>query len=138
MPGCLATQDLAAELQKAAFGLGLTVTSDQSRVGGHVGKIRVKWWLGGRLVTYDMACLISETDHTVHFREAVGERSWGIPPPTLTVETTAQVGREVSGQRHDVSVGGGGTINYAQARRSIEQTVTAAGWQFQLDAGRTP
>ena len=138
MPGSLAKQDLAAELQKAAGNLGLTVTSDAGRVGGHVGKIRAKWWLGGRLVTYDMACLISEADHTVHFREDVGERSWGIPPPTLTVEMTTQAGWEVSGQRHDLSVGGGGMLDYAQARQSIERTVTAAGWQFQLDAGRRP
>ncbi len=138
MPGCLAKQELTAELQKAAGNLGLTATSDDGQVSGHVGKIRAKWWFGGRMVTYHMTCLLSEADHTVHFREAVAERSWGIPPPTLTVEHTTQAGWRVSGKRQDFSVSGGGELDYAQARHSIEQAVTGAGWRFQLDAGRMP
>lgn len=139
MLGFLAKRDLVDELQKLAETLGLTVRENaQQELTGEAEKIRAKWWLGGRKVTYRMSCRLSESDHTVHFREAVIERSWGIPPPTFTVEKTTQAGWQLSGKRHDVSSGGGGSLDYAQTRHAVEQAVAAAGWQFHLDGGRVP
>jgi len=68
----------------------------------------------------------------------VTERSWGIPPPTLSVETTTTKGWERSGSRTDRSVGGGGSIDYAQVRDKVKEAVSAAGWQFHLEGGRVP
>jgi hypothetical protein len=135
----LGKPNLIAELQKLAGTLGLTVQENaQQDLSGELESIRAKWWFGGRKATYRMSCRLSEPDHTAHFREAVTERSWGIPPPTLTVEKTTQTGWQLSGERHDVSLGGAGSIDYAKARNALQQTITAAGWQFQLEVGRMP
>jgi hypothetical protein len=39
---------------------------------------------------------------------------------------------------YDVSVGGGGSLNYGQVRNALEQAVAAAGWNFHLEGGRMP
>ncbi len=139
MPDTLATHDLLAELKKqtAALGLNLRQGGGQELV-GEVDAIGAKWWFGGRKVTYRMACRPTETDHTLHFREATVERSWGIPPPTLTVEKTTVSGWKRSGQRTDVSVGGGGSLDYARVRAAVEQAASAAGWKFHIEGGRLP
>jgi hypothetical protein len=85
-----------------------------------------------------MSCRPTEQDHTIHFREAVVERSWGIPPPTLTVEKTTVSGWKRLGERKDISVGGGGTLDYAKVRNAVETASVAAGWKFQLEGGRLP
>src|SRR5450756_2208045 len=105
---------------------------------GEAETIGAKWWFGGRKVAYRMSCRLTGADHTVHFREAVVERSWGIPPPALTVETTSVRGWKRSGERHDVSVGGGGTLDYAKVRDAVEKASAAAGWKFHLEGGRMP
>jgi hypothetical protein len=138
MPELLAKAELISQLQQQAAALGMT----PSAVGDHGFSaareaITSKWWLGGRKVVYRMACGLTD-DHTVHYREAVIETSWGIPPPTLSVETTVQRGTKLSGQRHDVSPGGGGTLDYSETRRAFEQCVTAAGWSFRFEPGRMP
>ena len=74
----------------------------------------------------------------MHFREAVVERNWGIPPPTLTVETSSTSGWKRSGTRKDVSVGGGGPLDYAAVRDAAEKASAAAGWKFELEGGRVP
>jgi len=102
---------------------------------GEAEKIGPKWWLGGRKVTYRMSCQLTEPDHTVHFREAVVERSWGIPPPTLKVEKTTVSGWNRSGERHDVSVGSGGTLDYAMVRKAVEAASAAAGWKIHFEGG---
>jgi len=85
-----------------------------------------------------MSCRLTESDHTVHFREAIVERSWGIPSPTLTVETTTTSGWMLNDKRRDVSIGGGGSLDYGQVRRAVEQAAVAAGWNFHLEGGRMP
>jgi hypothetical protein len=133
MPNILSERDLIAELQKQTAGLGLTVREDgRHGLSGQAEKIRAKWWLGGSKVDYRMSCRLTEPDHIAHFREAVVERSWGIPPPTLTVETTSVSGWKRSGERHDASVGGGGSLDYAKVRDAMETAIVAAGWKFQL------
>lgn len=132
-------RDLAAELQRQAAAAGLTVRAESAHdLGGESETIAAKWWLGGRKVTYRMSCRLDEPDRTVHFREAVVETSWGIPPPTMTVETTTASGWKRAGERHDVSVGGGGALDYAKVRDAIEAASTAAGWTFRLEGGRWP
>lgn len=139
MPDTLSEGDLIAELQRQTAGCGLKVREDaQHGLSGEAEKIRAKWWLGGRKVAYRMSCRLTEGDHTVHFREAVVEHSWGIPPPTLTVETTSVSGWKRSGERDDVSVGGGGSLDYAKVRGAMETAIAAAGWKFHLEGGRAP
>ena len=137
MPNVFSECDLTAELQRQAAGAGLTVRTDAPHeLTAEAENIRAKWWLGGRKVVYRMSCRLAEADHMVHFREAVVERSWGLPPPTLTVETTTVSGWKRSGERHDVSVGGGGALDYAKVRNAIEAASAAAGWTFHLEGGR--
>ena len=140
MPEVLARRELLDDLEKKAGGLGLAVREDEEQQGcsGAVEAIGAKWWFGGRKVTYRMSCRLTEADRTVHFREAAVERSWGIPPPTLTVETTTISGWKRNENRTDVSVGGGGSLNYGQVRNVLEQATAAAGWNFHLDGGRMP
>ena len=131
-------RDLIADLQKQAVALGLTVHADgEKELSGEMETIKAKWWLGGRKVAYRMSCKPTEQDHTIHFREVVVERNWGIPPPTLTVEKTTVSGWKRSGERKDVSVGGG-TLDYAKVRNAVEAASTAAGWKFHLEGGRMP
>jgi hypothetical protein len=137
MTGVLSEGALINELERQSAALGLTLRGDKPhKLSGEAEKIGAKWWLGGRKVNYRMSCQLTEPDHTVHFREAVVERSWGIPPPTVTVETTSVSGWKRSGERKDVSVGGGGTLDYAKVRNAVEIASVAAGWKFQLEGGR--
>jgi hypothetical protein len=139
MPDILSTQDLLAELKKQTAALGLKIRDGANQeLAGEAESIGAKWWLGGRKVTYRMSCRPTDADHTLHFREATVERSWGIPPPMLTIEKTTVSGWKRSGERKDISVGGGGTLDYARVRDAVEQAVTAAGWKFHLEGGRMP
>ena len=139
MSNILGKSSLCAELKTQTATLGLHVHDEaDDRLAGEMESIRAKWWLGGRKVTYRMSCQLKDSDRTVHFRDAVIERSWGIPPPTMTVEKTTISGWKRSGHRTDVSLGGGGSLDYAQVREAVEQATVAAGWKFQLDGGRLP
>ncbi|MDO9297829.1 hypothetical protein [Bradyrhizobium sp.] len=139
MPDPSSEQDLLAALKARLGALGLTVHEDGQGLTGEAQPIRSKWWLGARTVNYRMSCRPSQADRTVQFREAVIESSWGLPPPTATVEKTNLTGSKLSGQRNDVSAeGGGGTIDYARIRNAVEQAVVAAGWKFHLQGGRLP
>ena len=139
MANTLSVQDLLAELRKQAAILGVTVRdSGALELAGEVESIGAKWWLGGRKVNYKMACRLAEAERTLHFREAVVERSWGIPPPTLTVEKTTVSGWKRSGERTDVSLGGGGKLDYARMREAVGRAGAAAGWTSPLGGGRLP
>ncbi len=140
MAAALSMDALLTALQKLSVAHGLVLRDGANHeVAGEVEKIGAKWWFGGRKVTYRMSCRLAEAERTVHFREVVTERSWGIPPPTLTIETTSTSGWQRSGTRKDVSVGAqGGTLNYASFRSAVEQAVKAAGWTFNLEGGRFP
>jgi hypothetical protein len=139
MSAVLTKSDLLAELKAHAIDLGLSVREAGSdELAGQAESIRAKWFLGGRKASYKMSCRLMEAEHAVRFREMVSETSWGVPPPTFTVETTSVKGWERSGKRTDRSVGGGGTIDYARVREELKPLVTAAGWQFELEGGRMP
>lgn len=130
--------DMQTALKSILANAGLTVTESEGALGGERETITAKWWFGGRKVTYRASCRLAEAERTVHFREVVVERSWGIPPPTLTVETTTTSGWKRSGTRTDVSAPGGGQVDYARVREAVEKAVVAAGWTFHLEGGRLP
>jgi hypothetical protein len=135
----LAWSDMVDSLRSHMAARGLSVHEEpQHELVGEVTAIRAKWWFGGRTVTYRMSCRLTEADHTVHVREAVIERAWGIPPPTFGVETTTVRGWKLSGRRADVSTGGGGSLDYASARESVERASAEAGWTFDFEGGRMP
>lgn len=139
MPDALSASDLLAALKQQISALGLAVRDEGAQgLAAEVESIRAKWWLGGRKVTCRMACRLAEADRTVHFREAVIERSWGIPPPTFTVETTTVRGWKRSGARTDISLPGGGALDYSRVREAVEKAVASAGWTFHLEGGRMP
>lgn len=130
--------DLKTQLKSALVEAGLTLTESSGALEGARESITSKWWFGGRKVTYRASCRLAEAERTVHFREVVVERSWGIPPPTLTVETTTTSGWKRSGTRTDVSASGGGQVDYARVREAVEKAVAAADWTFHLEGGRLP
>lgn len=140
MSTALSKTDLLTRLKSEASALGIKIKEEgDDKLSGEMETIGAKWLLGGRKVSYKTSCRLTDADHTVHFREAVLERSWGIPPLTFTVETTSTKGWERSGSRTDRSAGGGGGhVDYAQVREKLKETATAAGWQFHLEGGRLP
>lgn len=139
MPDALPKAELLKRLISLATSEGATAAApDDSTVAGEFSTIRSKWMLGGRKVVYKFSCQLDAVCRDVRFREASVESSWGMPPPTLTVETTSQRGTRVSETRTDKSVGGGGTLDYGRLRDAMEQAVGDAGWRFTVDAGRMP
>ncbi|MBI5263515.1 MAG: hypothetical protein HY852_17025 [Bradyrhizobium sp.] len=130
---------LKAQLQTSAAEIGLGLTEDgEDGLEGENEAIKAKWFLGGRKLVYRMSLRLVEAEHAVVFREAATETSWGLPPPTLTVEVETVSGWKRSGARKDISPGGGGEIDYARVRDRLEKSTTGAGWQFRLEGGRLP
>lgn len=129
---------LLNELKTRISGLGLAVQAAGDKLSGEIEQIGAKWFLGGRKVVYRFSCGADEAELSVAFRESVTESSWGIPPPTFSVETTSTKGWKRSGTRTDVSGGGGGTLDYARVRDAVEQASADAGWTFRLEGGRMP
>ena len=69
----------------------------------------------------------------------VKESSFGLLPPTLTVETTSTKGWERSGTHSEKPLGGGGgTVDFGKVREGLKEAVTAGGWQFNLEGGKLP
>lgn len=130
---------LLTALESRAKGLGLTTRLDgPDGLAGDTEAIRSKWFLGGRKVAYRFACRLDTRAHAVRFREAVVESSWGIPPPTFTVETTTTSGWERSGSRTDLSPGGGGSLDLGPVREALRIATESAGWRFEVEPGRVP
>lgn len=139
MPNQVAGAELGRHLASVAGQHGLQITAtDRGRLSGTLEAIKARWFLGGRKVVYRMSCDLDEPSHRVRFREAALESSWGIPPPTFSVETTTQHGTKVSESRVDTSVGGGGHLDYGSLRTAFEQTVRDDGWTFTLETGKSP
>ena len=138
MSTLLTRSELLATLKSKAITCGLQVEVNGGGLSGQVKSIRAKWLLGARTVAYRMSCRLDDVARVVHFREAISETSWGLPPPTFTTEWTVVKAWTRTGERADRSVGGGGPIDYGRVREELEQTVSAAGWQFQLEGGRMP
>jgi hypothetical protein len=109
---------------------GAASAPDGHTVKGTLVAIKAKWFLGGRRIVSSFTCSLDPATHRAHFRESTVETSWGMPPPTFTVETTSQRGDRVKQTRVDRGVGGGGRLEFGAFRDSVEQAVQDAGWEF--------
>lgn len=139
MPAILSETDLLAALKARANFLGVSLEADGPHaLKGEKQSILIKWFLGQRKMVYSMAVRLAEAEHGVKFREMVKESSWGILPPTFTVEKTTVKGWERSGTHSEASPAGGGKVDYGELREAFKKIVTDAGWQFHLEGGRAP
>ena len=138
MPEGKTGAEVLGALGRKARELGLEL-SDESADGfrGSQEAIRSKWWLGGRKAVYHMSVRVAEAEHAVLFREAVSERSWGLPPPTVSVSTHTVSGWKRSGTTRELALGGG-SLDFARVREAIERFVVESGWEFRLEGGRLP
>jgi hypothetical protein len=109
---------------------GTALTATDGTITGTLTAIKAKWILGGRKVTSNFTCTLDPANHAAHFRESAVESSWGLPPPTFTVETTSQLGSRVNTTRTDTGVGGGGRLEFGKFRQDFERAVQDAGWKF--------
>jgi hypothetical protein len=109
---------------------GTSAAPNDHSVTGTLTAIKSKWLLGGRKVTSNFTCSLDPATHEARFRESSVESSWGLPPPTFTVQTTSQYGARVKATRVDKGVGGGGILEFGAFRESVEQAVKEAGWEF--------
>src|SRR3990167_4365837 len=139
MADTVSRSDLATRLASITSAHGLTITaSDDRTLSGTQEAIKSKWFLGGSKVNYRMSCDFDEASRTVRLREAVRESSWGLPPPSLSVETTTQQGTRVSASRTDRSVGGGGHLDYGGLRAAFEEAASVGGWQITVEVSKMP
>lgn len=130
----IAESDLLEKIAEAVQAAGGTITSrDAHAVNATLTAIMSKWFLGGRKVTDTVTCRLVPEAHEVHLREVAMETSWGMPPPTFTVETTTQSGTRVTSTRTDTSVGGGGRLEFGKFREELAKVTRDAGWTFVYD-----
>jgi hypothetical protein len=138
MSDMLSGVDLVRRLTAIADTHGVKASTRENRtLTGAQEVIKSKWFLGGRKLTYRMRCDLDEPARTVRFREATAESSWGVPPPTVTVEQTVQRGTRASESRTDRGAGGG-HLDYGSLRDDVEAAVRSSGWQFVFEPGRHP
>jgi hypothetical protein len=135
-----AKKDLAAALKAKVQSLGLRVTEENADgFKAEQENILIKWLLGQKKVLYRMSVRFAEPEHQTDFREMVKERSWGLLPPTFTVEKTSQRGVELSGTHEEhAMVGGGGKVDFGKVREALKKAIADAGWGFHYEAGRAP
>jgi hypothetical protein len=124
---------LSQLLAVATANTGTALSATDGTITGTLTAIKTKWILGGRKVTSNFRCMLDPATHEAHFRESAVESSWGLPPPTFTVETTSQFGSRVNTSRTDKGVGGGGTLEFGKFREEFERAVQDAGWKFVYD-----
>ncbi len=130
-PSTLSQADLLSKLSAvAAANTGTALTAKDGTITGTLTAIKSKWLLGGRKVTSNFRCTLDQANHEAHFCESAMESSWGLPPPTFTVETTSQFGSRVSTTRTDAGVGGGGKLEFGKFREDVERAVQDAGWKL--------
>ena len=131
VPSTLSQAELLSTLLAVATANnGTAISATDGTVTGTLTAIKAKWILGGRKVTSNFRCTLDPATHEAHFRESAMESSWGLPPPTFTVETTSQFGSRVNTTRKDAGVGGGGRLEFGKFREDFEQAVQNAGWKF--------
>lgn len=94
--------------------------------------ISAKWLLGNRRVKHCATLRFDESAHVAALQETATETATGIPPPSFSMATRRQSGREVSEARFDQSIGGGGSLQYGELRKLVEQECQLAGWAFRL------
>lgn len=130
-PSALSQAELLSKLLAVATAnAGTALKATDGTITGTLTAIKSKWLLGGRKVTSNFGCTLDPANHEAHFRESAIESSWGLPPPTLTIETTSQYGSRVNTTRKDTGVGGGGKLEFGKFREDFERAVQDAGWKF--------
>lgn len=130
----IAEADLLESIAKVVEAEGGRVSSrDTHALSATLTAIVSKWFLGGRTVSDSVTCRLVPESHEVHLRETATETSWGMPPPTFTVETRVQSGSRVTSTRSDASVGGGGRLEFGRFRDAVAQATRDAGWTFVYD-----
>ena len=131
VPSTLSQAELLSTLLAVATAdTGTSLSATDGTITGTLTAIKANWILGGRKVTSTFRCTLDPTTHEAHFRESAMESSWGLPPPTFTIETTSQVGSRVNTTRKDAGVGGGGRLEFGKFRDDFERAVQNAGWKF--------
>ena len=131
VPSTLSQGELLSTLVAVATAnTGTALSATDGTITGTLTAIKAKWILGGRKVTSNFRCTLDPATHEAHFRESAMESSWGLPPPTFTIETTSQVGSRVNTTRKDAGVGGGGRLEFGKFRDDFERAVQNAGWKF--------
>jgi hypothetical protein len=129
---------LVSLLRETASTFGLTFeTPSPTLVRAAQDAVISKWMLGGRKASYRASCMLDEATQVATFREVLSESSWGVPPPAITIETTSQKGATVN-KSVKVTGPGGGKIDLGAARDAFAHTVTAAGWRFMFESGKSP
>jgi hypothetical protein len=130
----IAESELMTKISEVVEAAGGTITSrDAHALNGTLTAITAKWFLGGRKVTDRVTCRLVPDAHEVHLREVATETSWGVPPPTFTLETTTQSGSRVTSTRADKAIGGGGRLEFGKFRDAVDQATQEAGWSFVYD-----
>jgi hypothetical protein len=130
----IAESDLMAKISDVVEAAGGTISSrDDHALIGTLTAIKAKWFFGGRKVTDRVTCRLVSDAHEVHLREVAIETSWGLPPPTFTLETTTQSGSRVTSIRTDRAIGGGGRLEFGRFRDAVEEASRQAGWSFVYD-----
>ncbi|NCA17679.1 MAG: hypothetical protein EBS90_11650 [Betaproteobacteria bacterium] len=131
VPSTLSQAELLSTLLAVATAnTDTALSATDGTITGTLTAIKAKWILGGRKVTSNFRCTLDAATHEAHFRESAMESSWGLPPPTFTVETTSQVGSRINTTRKDAGVGGGGRLEFGKFREDFERAVQNAGWKF--------
>lgn len=130
---------LLQRLRDLAVAEGLEVTNASA---GHLDATREtplgRWFLGGRKAVYRVACDLDDAAREVRLRESTTERSWGIPLPSLTVETTSQRGARVTKETTVKTPAGGGAFDIGRFRGVVDAAAAEAGWRLRLEPGRRP
>ncbi len=123
---------LAAALAACATRAGFPLSDQGGGLAGSRDEIVARWILGDRRVRHSVRCELDEASLVARWHEYFVERTRGLAPPTFTVERTTISGRRLSGERRDVSLGGGGTVDYGALRAEAERCVRSAGWRFDV------
>ncbi|MEA5098384.1 MAG: hypothetical protein VB032_07605 [Burkholderiaceae bacterium] len=114
---------------------GWDVSCNENRLAAAREDILSQWLLGSRRVRLRLKMNFDAAHQTLHFQETAIEQSRGLPPPTFSVTVTTQHGKNVSENRTDSGLGGGGKMHYGSARQWIEQQCDNEGWSFKLEIG---
>ncbi len=138
MPAPLPKEALIDVLKRAARAHGMHCHRvDHEGLRAELETTSARWFFGGRTVTYHVGCRLDEATHTVRFREAITDETWGIPAPFVWVERGPARPADAA-QRPEAAPEPPGPIEYLRIRRDIEEAVRRAGWQFIFERGQKP
>jgi hypothetical protein len=118
-------------------GIATQVEGDSAIV-GEKEAIRARWDLGGNKSVYRFSCRLDAPSLTATFRESIFDKSWGLAPPNVKIESEAQHGTTVRSSRRERAIGGGGNLALGPWRDACAAAVKQAGWTFRHEAVGIP